>query len=271
MLFVKLLTGYFRDIAIASGTDAMEVMFTRGIATCGETETGGFIPDAIVPSLTRKPAQAQKIALALVAAGLWEVSNRNGIPGYEVRTFLTHNRDLDELQARRRNDRERQRRHRDRSRDSSQGQSRDNSRDVTTPEKEEEKEAAAAAPAARGGKIPVDDLPGPVLKLRDRFSEFTVLNTVRFTDLTPDWLDKLIPLLDRHGVDTLTDFARRTQRPVGGVSTVQGFIPTWADIASPRAVDADMPKCPICSKTVTACAAANRKLAPEDRCEGTAA
>jgi hypothetical protein len=216
VLFVKLLTGYFRDIAIASGTDAMEVMFTRGIATCGETETGGFIPDAIVPSLTRKPAQARKIAQSLVAAGLWEVADRDGVPGFEVRTFLFHNRDLDDLQQRRRSDRERQRRHRKTSRELSRDTSQAMSRDVTALEKEEEKEAAAAAPraAAGGGKIPFDDLPAPVLRLRDRFAEFTVLNAVRFTDLTPEKLDLLLPLIDRHGVDTLTDFARwRLHRP----------------------------------------------------------
>ena len=38
MEWVKLTTDYFRDLAIALGDDALEVMFTRGLALAGEIE-----------------------------------------------------------------------------------------------------------------------------------------------------------------------------------------------------------------------------------------
>lgn len=270
--FAQLTSDYFDDVVIAMNDDAVEVMFTRGLAHCSKSGTGGFIPTSKLASLTRKPAQALKIAKKLTTAiGEFEGPWVQVEHGFQIRNWHIYMAKLEAIEHRRKSDRARQAKRRS-SREVSRDMSQQKSRDVTTPEIEEEKEAAAAAPraAARGGKIDLDDLPAPVLKLRDRFAELTVLNTVRFTDLTPTWLDQLLPLIDRHGVETLTDFARRTQRPVGGVSTVQGFIPTWSDIAAPRAV-VDEPQCEICSRTITACQKANSKLAPEDRCEGTAA
>jgi hypothetical protein len=267
--FAQLTSDYFDDVVIAMNDDAVEVMFTRGLAHCSKSGTGGFIPTTKLPSLTRKPAQALKIARKLTTAiGEFEGPWVQVEHGFQIRNWHIYMAKLEQIEQRKKADRERQARHRskEKSRDLSRDTSHQMSRDVTTPEIEKEQEAAAAAPkaAARGGKIPVDNLPGPVLKLRDRFAELTVLNTVRFTDLTPEWLEKLLPLIDRHGVDTLTDFARRTQRPVGGVSTVQGFVPTWADIAAPRAVS-DEPRCP-CGLTVAACDRKNSKLDDENRC-----
>ena len=76
MEWVKLTTDYFRDLAIALGDDAQEVMFTRGLALAGEIEQSGFIPDAMLPGLTRRPALAKKTAQKLVKADLWESTRR---------------------------------------------------------------------------------------------------------------------------------------------------------------------------------------------------
>lgn len=259
--FIKLHTDYYDDVVLASLDDAAEVMFTRGLAHCGSAGTGGLILTSKLMTLSRKTtlAQAKKVADRLTQPiGDFEGPWVKVPAGYQVRNWSVYQDRLDALELRRKSDRDRKRR--------SRGQSRDTSRDVTGTEIETEIEAAAAAPrAARGGKkIPLDDLPPAVLKLRDRFAALTVLHTVRFTDLTPDWLERLEPLIAKHGVDTLTDFARRTQRPVGGVSTVQGFIPTWDDIAAPRAV-VDEPMCP-CGLTVANCDGMNAKLDPEHRC-----
>lgn len=111
MKFVKLTCNYYRDPAIAADlSDAGEVAFTRGIAYCGDAETGGFIPAAILPSLMRRytPARGKKVAAEMVLSQLWiEVPG-----GWQIRTWDRQQDELERLLSRRRNDAERQQRHR---------------------------------------------------------------------------------------------------------------------------------------------------------------
>lgn len=113
--WAKLTTDYYLDAAVAWLDDSAEVAFTRAIAYAGNQETGGFIPQAILPVLVRRytPARARKVAGQLVTAGLW-------VPmpgGWSIRSWAQVNSDLDALAERRRADRERQARHRAASRD----------------------------------------------------------------------------------------------------------------------------------------------------------
>lgn len=111
MKFVKLTCNYYRDPAVAADlSDAGEVAFTRGIAYCGDAETGGFIPEAILPSLMRRytPARGRKIVAELVMSELWVV-----VPGgWQIRTWDRQQEELERLLSRRKTDAERQRRHR---------------------------------------------------------------------------------------------------------------------------------------------------------------
>lgn len=137
MKFVKLTSNYYLDPAVAAQlTDASEVAFTRSIAYCGNAESGGFVAEAVLPSLMRKytPARGRKVAAELVAARLWvEVPG-----GWRLRTWDRQQDELEKLLARRRSDAERQQRRRakpppdgDRSRDSSRDVSRDMNRDAS--------------------------------------------------------------------------------------------------------------------------------------------
>ena len=105
MEWVKSTIGYYRLFEIAAGTDAMEVMFKRADALAGEIEQGGFIPDAMLPQLTRRPAQAKKTADALVKTGLW--ARVRG--GYQILDWPEINAELVVLHDRRKRDRNRKR------------------------------------------------------------------------------------------------------------------------------------------------------------------
>ena len=126
MEWVKSLTGYYRLLEIATGTDAMEVMFKRADALAGELGSDGFIPDAMLSQLTRKPGQAKKTAQQLVDAGLW-VRVKGG---YLIVDWASINAELKRLQDRKKKDRDRKRTERAASRDVST--ERAASRDVST-------------------------------------------------------------------------------------------------------------------------------------------
>lgn len=82
MEWVKLSTRYYLDPAVCVLDSDAELMFVRGLAYCGNAETGGFIPDAVVHHLTRR--NPKRSADALVGAGLWtRMPTGYGIPNWQ--------------------------------------------------------------------------------------------------------------------------------------------------------------------------------------------
>jgi hypothetical protein len=105
--WVKLATRYYADPKVASLDDTAEVLFVRGVAYAGDQETGGFIPDAVLPQLSRGRRYAATVR-ALVEAGLWKPESG----GHRMPAWSTWQSQLDVLAARRARDRARQRRRR---------------------------------------------------------------------------------------------------------------------------------------------------------------
>lgn len=104
MDWVKLGSSYFLDVAIACLDDAGEVMFLRGLAYCGASESGGFIPAAALPALGRR--NQAKTADALVVAGKWE----QVLGGYQVVQWQKWQSELEALIGRRKKEAARKRR-----------------------------------------------------------------------------------------------------------------------------------------------------------------
>lgn len=228
MDWVKLLTKYPRDKAIAMGSDAQEVMFMRGLAYCGEAETHGFIPDQVLHTLTRRPSQARKIASQLVP-DLWAK-----VPGgYQVRNWHVHQEELESLLDRRRRDADRQRRKRRRdrvSRDDPRDVSRDIGRDGHTPiEEEEEQEDAAAAASARGSG---EQLAARLDVLRSKMAAHTPLRGLRWDKLDQPQTLAIEDLIATHGDQVLVDVAVRTCRNPPPV-LVNAFLGTWLALPDP--------------------------------------
>jgi len=220
--WVKLRAGFYRDVAVATLDDAAEVMLNRGSAYCGDAETGGFIPDAILPSLTRKPAQAGRIASRIVTAGRW--ARVDG--GYRIVDWSDDQAELEALIARRRTDRERQRRHRE-SREPARDMSRD-SHVTVTGQRVRERTAAAAADAGDPQPSPsTGELPPAVDVLRAKMTAYTALAALRWDTLTPDQLTQVGRLIETQGDTRLIDTALRTCRTPPPVH-VSAFLGTWA-------------------------------------------
>src|SRR6266568_1324159 len=104
MDWVKLGSGYFLDVAIACLDDAGEVMFLRGLAYCGAADSGGFIPEAMLPALGRR--NQTKTAAAIVKAGKWERVDG----GYRVTQWEKWQHELEVLLGKRRREADRKRR-----------------------------------------------------------------------------------------------------------------------------------------------------------------
>lgn len=228
MDWVKSTTDYYSDFAIATGTDAMEVMFTRGNALAGKIEQHGFIPDAMLVHLTRKPAQAKKTADQLVKAGLWERVRG----GYMIVNFARINAELEKLVAKKKRDRDRKRAER-RSRAMSEDASVDSP--ATCPEdplyeserkRKTETAAAAAVAAAAAG------LPTSIDILRSKIHAHTRLQALRFDGLSPERITALEQLIDVHGDDRLVRVALDTCRATPPVH-VTAFVGTWEALPAP--------------------------------------
>lgn len=168
MDWVKLGTRYYLDPAVASLPDAdTELLFVRSLAYAGAEETGGFIPEVIVPSLIRRRRYGAAVE-ALVARSLWVPSTGDrGQPGYRITRWEDWQEELDALARRRANDRERKRKQRqteresvqvsDMSRDMSAGQS----RDCHTPiEREEERDNPQKTSSSSGARTRATRIPG---------------------------------------------------------------------------------------------------------------
>lgn len=228
MDWVKLYTSYFDDIAIATGTDAAEVMFTRGIAYVGRTGSGGFIALEQLHHLTRRPAQARKIADQLTRPapngerGPWE----KVAGGYRIRNWDDAQAELEALRKRRQSDRNRKQKQRNKDRGVT-GQSRDSHAESPhTESKRESKTAAAAAEAAAAA------LPTSIEILRDKLRAHTALQALRFDGLTPENTSRLEDLIALHGDHRLVDTAIRTLRTPPPVH-VAAFLGTWAALPEP--------------------------------------
>lgn len=114
MEWVKQDSRYYLEPGVAMGSDALEVMHTRAKSLAGEIELSGFIPDAMLQHLTRRPGQARRLASELVKADLWE-----RVPGgYQIVGWAEDQAELEKHVERKRRDKERKRRAREASRSS---------------------------------------------------------------------------------------------------------------------------------------------------------
>lgn len=224
MEWVKLTTDYYRDLAVALGDDAMEIMFTRGLGLAGEIEQSGFIPDPLLVGLTRRPALARKTAQRLVKAELWERVQG----GYQIVNWSEIQAELERLVAKKRRDKERKRRARREgglsapaSVDESAPASGAVSRGPSLRSLESEIDAAAAAVAD-----PVLDV------LRSKLQEHTRLQGLRFDALRPTDAAELVALVEVHGDQRLVDVALDTCRNPTPVH-VGAFMATWHSLPPP--------------------------------------
>lgn len=260
---MKSRVGYYRLLEIATGSDAMEVMFKRADALAGELGSDGFIPDAMLSTLARKPGQARKIADGLVDTGLWVRVDG----GYVIVDWVTINSELKRLQDRKKRDRDRKRAERAASRTSTDV-SADSPVDgpvdgpgdslYESERKTKKKTAAAAAePAAAAAAVPT-----AVEILRSKIQAHTPLRGLRFDALTPEQTDRLTALLETHGDDPLVAVAISTCRHPAPTS-VTAFLGTWEAMPPPgRALHVVRPK---------RCDIHGTQLTPSGNCNACAA
>lgn len=151
MDWVKLHTRFYVDPKVASLPDAdTEMMFVRSLAYAGDQETSGFIPESIVPLLTRKRRHAGCVK-ALVESGLW--TKVTG--GYRIGAWSDWQDQLDVLANRRAADRERKRKSRARQRQELAEKSGDQCRRCGT---RDDLVVDHIIPKSRGGTDAVDNL-----------------------------------------------------------------------------------------------------------------
>lgn len=247
MDWVKLTTDYYRDLAIAVGTDAAEVMFTRGCALAGEIERHGFIPDALLPTLTRKPVQAKKIAADLVRADLW--AKVRG--GYQIENWTTIQSELEKLVEKKKRDRDRKRAERALVRESSitvSGElSVDASEDSPAPCPEDrlliksKSKKTTAAARVRGGQDTTLDLPPAVEILRAALEARKLV--VRWDRLTIEQHTEIEQLIEAHGDAALVASAMRDFQTDKPAVFAQAWLPSWRHLRRPGdlAAVADQP------------------------------
>lgn len=240
MEWVKSLTGYYRLLEIATGSDAMEVMFKRADALAGELGSDGFIPDAMLSQLARRPSQAKKLAQELVRAGLW-IRVRNG---YLIVDWASINNELVRLQDRKRRDRDRKRAERAASRDESTDTSEDSPAErpgdsLYESERESKKKTAAAAAVTDTPPLP------PSLEILKARCDATKL-TVRWDRLTAEHQAEIEQLIEVHGDTALAKSALQQHRADHPAVFAQAWLPGWRALVAPgtglRLVDD--PPCP---------------------------
>lgn len=112
--YVSLQTAYYLDPAVLGLSDAAEIMFVRGLAYCGNAETGGFIPDAAIQHLTRmKDARTlHRICMELVSGAERDPLWIRVTGGWRVAKWDKNQESLERLISKRKADAERQRKHR---------------------------------------------------------------------------------------------------------------------------------------------------------------
>lgn len=227
MDWVKLTTDYYRDAEIAVGSDAAEVMFTRGLALAGEIERHGFIPDAMVPGLTRKPVQAKKIAGELVKADLWEKVRG----GYQIANWDKIQAELEKIVERKKRDRERKRAERAASRELSEDVSADGPATRPGDRLSGESKSKRTTAAARTEATRPNDLPPAVVILRGALEAHKLF--VRWDRLTSDQLVEIEDLIDRHGDAALVSAALRDYQPNKPAAYASAWLAGWRELRSP--------------------------------------
>lgn len=96
--------------AAAAGVEAMGLWVLAG-SWCGDNLTDGFVPCRVV---TRWSPKGVKLGHALVEAGLWLVSDKDGEPGWQFHEWLQSNPSREKVLAERAAAKERQQRLRSR-------------------------------------------------------------------------------------------------------------------------------------------------------------
>lgn len=241
MDWVKLTTDYYRDGEVAVGSDAHEVMFTRGLALAGELERHGFIPDAMLHHLTRQPARAKRIAADLVKADLWERVRG----GYLIVNWTEIQAELERYVERKKRDRERKRADRAAARGEadhptlnlSVDVSADESADGPAPrpqdrlwgESKSKRTTAAAAPDAAPKKP--RDLPPAVAILRAQLDAHKL--RVRWHTLSADELAEIETLVDEHGDAALVHSALQSYRPDAPPVYAKAWLGQWRELRRP--------------------------------------
>lgn len=236
MEWVKLTTAYYRDMAVATSDDVVEVMFTRGLALAGELESSGFVPEQMLHHLTRRPQHARRTANQLVAKDLWEK-----VPGgWQIVNWAEVQAELERLVEKKRRDKDRKRRDRAASRAASVDVSADAGADSPAPRpgdslldhQSEELDTAAAAsratpppPTTTAEHVPEADLPGELVILKSKLDAVNL--RVRWDRLTPERVDRIVALQHTHGDGPLVTAAQRSYRADSPPQFAQFWLDTW--------------------------------------------
>ena len=232
MQWVKLFTRYYADKAVALGSDASEVMFTRGLGLAGELEESGFIPDTMLHHLARKPAIARRTAAGLVKAGLWE--RLSG--GYLIVNWDEYQADLEKYVERKNRDKDRKRRTRAEARLSA-----DKSADVSAPEPVDASAPASAdslsreeleleVDAATAASTPPPTLDPMLAGLQAAMSRYTKLRHIRFDATPPEKVAEIRDLIALHGDERLVEIALKAPEDVAHVGW---FVKGWQALPAP--------------------------------------
>lgn len=114
-------TGYYMEPEMQRAGEKAEVLHLRAKSYCADAETGGYVPETVLPMLT--PTGWRQRVAALVTVGLWDRVQG----GYRIVDWDEDQAELEALAARRRSDRDRKRtqRQRESSRDNRVEASRD--------------------------------------------------------------------------------------------------------------------------------------------------
>jgi hypothetical protein len=208
----------------------MEVMFKRADALAGELGSDGFIPDAMLPSLTRRPGQAKKLAEQLVKAGLW-VRVRGG---YLIVDWVSINAELKKLQDKKKRDRDRKRAERAASVDMSTDESADGPaprpEDSLLDHQSQTKREKAAA-ATHASTDPAGDLPPAVAILRSALDARKL--QVRWDRLTAAELTEIEQLVATHGDFALVKSAMAAYQPNKPPVYATAWLGGWRALRAP--------------------------------------
>lgn len=179
-------TGYYMEPEMQRAGEKAEVLHLRAKSYCADAETGGYVPETVLPMLT--PTGWRQRVAALVTVGLWDRVQG----GYRIVDWDEDQAELEAYAARKRSDAARKRAQRERDRhasgpdqeggqstDPSTDASRDASRDghvnVRTQEKrrEERKKKTSSSSTARKRAAANDDPPpepNPETAARDKLA-----------------------------------------------------------------------------------------------------
>ncbi len=232
MEWVKSKVDYYSATpAIAAGSDALEVMFKRGDALAGALGLGGFIPDSMLHHLTRRPAQAKKLAKELVDAGLWERVKG----GYMIIDWPELNAEAIKLEARKQRDRARKADDRRAARESaSKDKSKDSPQDSpgeSLYESESQSQSQNAAAASGAGETTAGDLPETVEILRSALEARKLV--VRWDRLTSDEVAEIEQLVGVHGDAALVKSALAAYQPNKPVVYAKAWLGGWRQLRAP--------------------------------------